>query len=283
MKYSRKFKASTTESPKADIIKSKPVEPSNALKKSFVRPPVYSRKFKGTPASSTETSSTESAKIENSVNIPQKTVLPRTSYYSRLRSNIKNDGTSTTESFNEENPEPASKKTEGTVETPLVFALLNHSEDGEAVRIDSQPENKNNDLFFISVTSKESLENNTNNEVTDMAEESENMPIVNVSPTISSRIDTDKYKYHANFKDQNSTNDVEKGKWSSTVFPPVRNLQTRKYGRNRNKSKDGKEDVQVTSPKPRERSIRKFSESFSKTTEASTNGVSKLLFSHLVQ
>lgn len=271
-KYNRKFKAPSTESPKTDVIKSKSVEPSNTIKKPFIRPPVYSRKFKGKSTSGVEISSTESAKSENVANIPQRTVLPRTSYYSRLRNNVKNETTSTTESFKEATSETVTKKSEETVDTPLVFALLNNSEDGEALRIDTQPENNDNHMFIISVTSKESLENNTN-EVTNMAEESENMPIVNVSPTISSRLDSDKYKYHANYKDQNSTNDIGKEKGSSTVFPPVRNLQTRKYGRNR-KSKDSSSDNTATTPKPRERSIRKFSESFSKTTEASNNGVS---------
>lgn len=269
-KYSRKFKAPSTESPKIEV-KSKPVELSSNLKKTFVRPPVYSRKFKG--KTSTEASSTESVKIENP-SFTKKTVLPRTSYYSRLRNNVKNEVSSTTEAVVEVTPESEPKTTVESVDAPLVIALLNNSEDRKTARIDDQPENNDNLMFLISVTSKESLENNTNNDVINTAEESENMPILNVSPSASSRLDSDKYKYHATFKDQNSTNDIEKEKGSSTVFPPVRNLQTRKYGRSRVKSKDGKSDVVVTSPKPRERSIRKFSESFSKTTEASTNGVS---------
>ncbi|KAF9413410.1 hypothetical protein HW555_008347 [Spodoptera exigua] len=268
-KYNRKFKAPSTETPKAEV-NSKPVELSNNLKKTFVRPPVYSRKLKG--KTSTEASSTETVKIENP-SFTKKMVLPRTSYYSRLRNNVKNELSSTTEAVVEITPESVPTTTSETVDVPLVIALLNNSEDRKTARIDAQPENNDNHMFLISVTSKESTENNTNNDIINTAEESENMPILNVSPTASSRLDSDKYRYHANYKDQNSTNDLDKEKGSSTVIPPVRNLQTRKYGRSRVKSKDGKSDVAVTSPKPRERSIRKFSESFSKTTEASTNGI----------
>ncbi|CAB3220829.1 unnamed protein product [Arctia plantaginis] len=272
-KYSRKLKVSTTELPKLDSVKSKSVESSQEIKKPFVRPPFNLRKSKGKNESklvtSNETTISGNRIRKESLKPLQRPTLPRTSFYTKTRNlKTKNDISSTMDPLKEETTEAINKKSEENVETPFVFALLNNS---EAVRIDTQPENKDNHMFLIAVTSKESLENTTSNEVTNTAEESENKPVVNVLPIVSTKQESDRYKYHSNYKDQNLKNTDNKEKTSSTVYPLVRNLQTRKYGRNRTKSVTNK-DVVVTSPKTF-RTVRKFSESFSKTTEASNNGI----------
>lgn len=273
-KYNRKFKTSTTESPRLDSVKNTSIESTQVLKKPFVRPPFYSRKSKGKTepklVSSTERVISGNRIRKESVKPFQRPTLPRTSFYTKTRNlKTKNEISSTIDPPKEETTEIIIKKSENVVETPLVFALLNNS---EAVRVDTQPENKDNHMFLIAVTSKESLENTTSNELSNTAEESENLPVVNVFPAVSTKQDSDRYKYHSNYKEQKFTNSNNKETSSSIVVPLVRNLQTKKYGRNRAKSVTS-EDVVVTTPKTF-RTITKFSESFSKTTEASNNGVS---------
>lgn len=259
--YNRKFKVSTTESPTSENIVINNQSQDKVLNKPFVRPPSFSRKF-----SIKNTTNNETSMVINRVtsSTQSKITLPRTSYYSRLRTTVRSNETSTTETLPVKNNGQAQKKTENSVDTPLIFTLLKNPDGAVSDK-----------KFIINVNSRESQEKNIIGEASDMTGESENMAKVSVSPTMSSRIDIDRYKYHANYKDPNPTDAENKEHASSTVTPPVRNLLTRKYGgRKRTQSNNLNDNNNFSSPKSRERNIRKFSDAYSKTTEASSNGVS---------
>ncbi|XP_013161699.1 PREDICTED: mucin-5AC-like isoform X8 [Papilio xuthus] len=190
--------------------------------------------------------------------------LPRTSYYSRLRNNAKN-GITTTESPNTDinNPFKVDKKTENTAEMPLIYTMVNKPT--KTVSEESKSDTK--DEFLLAVSSKESQENNLENELVTNAEESENMPVINVFSTTQ--------KYHANYKDQSLGSDRQKNEYVVTAATPaIRNIQTRKYTRKIFKSKEKVESTSINPvSKSKERALRKYSDTFSKTTEASTNGI----------
>ncbi|XP_045534091.1 mucin-5AC-like isoform X14 [Papilio machaon] len=191
--------------------------------------------------------------------------LPRTSYYSRLRNNVKNGITTTAESANTDinNPFKAAKKTENTAETPLIYTMLNKQTKAMSEETNSDTKGE----FLLAVSSKESQENNVETDPVTNAEESENMPVINVFSTTQ--------KYHANYKDQGLGNDRQKNEYVATSATPViRNIQTRKYTRKIFKSKENVESSSVNPvSKSKERALRKYSDTFSKTTEASTNGI----------
>lgn len=243
----------------------------------MVRPSYYSRR---NGAKNTITSSEVPIVIEGgtseqsqSIETSSRATLPKTSYYSRLRNKVKNDvqTNSTVETVTEEVVQiPAEKKIESSVDMPLIFSLLeNRNQDETTTKISigsetKEPE-KEKQMFIIAVSSKESAENSTENDVVNKVEESEVKPVFNYVQTA---------KYHATLKNQES--DVSQSK--EPVTPPIRNIQTRKYGRKRTKPKEVTGDVPEVTPKSRDRNSRKFSDSYSKTTEPSTNGVSIACF-----
>lgn len=260
----RKFKFSaTTELPKTEnVVENKRVEPNGLFKKPLNRPS-FTRKYSIKGTTSTEVSVDTEA-------VTTGPTLSKTSSYSRFR-NFRNDATpktlSSTESFREVTQDSAQKKNENSVDSPLIFSLLGNSDKSSNKVTDV----KNNRLIRKKDSnSKDSLENPLN-EVSNMAEESENISVINVLPTILSRMDSDKHKYHANYKDVNPTN-AEVTERSSTVIPLVRNLKTRKYSRKRVKARLN--NTEATTQQARDRNINKYSEAFSKTTEPTSNGVS---------
>ncbi|KPI91103.1 hypothetical protein RR46_14607 [Papilio xuthus] len=190
--------------------------------------------------------------------------LPRTSYYSRLRNNAKN-GITTTEYPNTDINDPfkVDKKTENTAEMPLIYTMVNKP----TKTVSEESKSNAKDEFLLAVSSKESQENNLENELVTNAEESENMPVINVFSTTQ--------KYHANYKDQSLGSDRQKNEYVVTAATPaIRNIQTRKYTRKIFKSKEKVESTSINPvSKSKERALRKYSDTFSKTTEASTNGI----------
>lgn len=257
------MKATTTETPKSensvDINRN---ETNLPFKKPVIRSSLYLRR--NTPknfSTSSELPVKDSLKNKEVKSVfRSKQFLPRTSYYSRLRNNgLTTTTTTTTEtepSINEitEQIVIADKKVENTAELPLIFTGGTSKE----------PENSNiqgSSNFIITVNSKESSENGTENEVISKPEESEIKPIISIATT---------QKYHATYKEKNNNVSIT-DKEKITLTPPIRNIRTRTYSR---RSSKPKEDTAVVTPKYKERSLRKYSDTFSKTTETSSNGVS---------
>lgn len=271
-KYSRKFKFTTTTqtSKTENNDKSTRIETTSGLKKPVIKPSFYARKAGRNIITSTEVSVTVSEKKEESL-LRKKVSLPRTSYYSRLRN--KTETTTTTETAKEDTSNDIQKKLEDTADMPLIFTLFDNSENKELVSESlKKEENENANLpFIITISSTESQENSLSNEVTSNAEETKDSPI---PPTVATKQDTDKQKYHSNFKNPNRNIVGDSASASSTV-PSVRNLQRRRQ-RTRPKEKIA-DSPETTTARARDRNVRKFSEAFSKTTEASNNGVSILL------
>lgn len=269
-KFNRKFKASTTESPSTEIIiKPRRLESSSLVKK--VRPAYFSRRNKTT--SSTEANMADSDKNESNV-VNNKSLLPKTSYYSRLRNKSRNEvSTSTTEAVTEviEVETPAESKKDYPIDMPLIFSLLKNpspTESESETTINGIQEQKEPDkgkkMFIIAVTSKETQEQSTENEVSSRSEEIVNKVISD--EMLSS-------KFHATYKNHAAVN-VSESK-DQEVTPAIRNIQTRKYSRQRTATANPNEEASEVTPKLRERNLRKFSDTYSKTTEPSTNGVSK--------
>lgn len=208
-------------------------------------------------------------KSENISVVTPKTrgTLPRTAFYSRLRNKVsKKEVTSSVEPSKNLNGEVAfaEKKTESTAEMPIILTMLNGA--SKDVTLQENNKNKGNKPFIITVSSTESQENSKDNEVVNRIEETENKPVISVVSTTQ--------KYHAHYNDKNSENISEqREKIITGATPPIRNIQTRKYGRKPEKRKDH-EEIVFTTPKSREKSLRKYSDTFSKTTEPSTNVVS---------
>lgn len=256
------------------IIKPRQLESSSLVKKP--RTAYFSRRNKTT--SSTEAYMADSDKNESNILIvtPSKASLPKTSYYSRLRNKSRNNiSTFTTEAVTEvtEVEKPAENKMEDSADVPLIFSLLKSPTptDSESettingVTEEKEPV-KGKKMFVIAVTSKESQEQSTENEVSSRSEE-----IVN-------KVTSDEMltsKYHATYKNHGIVNISEsKDSTPQETTPPIRNIQTRKYSRQRTTTPNSNEEASDVTPKPRERNLRKFSDTYSKTTEPSTNGVS---------
>lgn len=273
-KFNRKLKTGTTELPSTEfIIKPRQLESSNLVQKS--RPAYFSRRNKTT--SGTEANMADNDKNESNIFVvtPSKASLPKTSYYSRFRNKSRNDiSTSTTEpvSVTTEVEKPAESKMEHSVDMPLIFSLLKNPTPTDSDReatihgLHEQKEPvKGKKMFIIAVTSKESQEQSTENEVSRRSEE------------ILNKVTSDEIltsKFHATSKNHTAINESEsKDNVPLEETPAIRNIQTRKYSRSRPATKPN-EEASVVTPIPRERYLRKFSDSYSKTTEPSTNGVS---------
>lgn len=215
--------------------------------------------------------------VNNESNIlvvtPSKTLLPKTSYYSRLRNKSRIElSTSTTEAVTEvtKDEKTADSKKEDFVDMPLIFSLLKTptlTKTENETTISVIQEQKGKKMFIIAVTSKESPEQSTENEVSSRSEEIINK--VNSDETLIS-------KFHATYKNHAVVNVTEnKSSAPVEVTPAIRNIQTRKYSRPHSATANPNEEAPEVTPKPRERYLRKFSDTYSKTTEPSTNGVSK--------
>ncbi|CAG4987972.1 unnamed protein product [Parnassius apollo] len=270
-KFNRKLKTTATEEPVSEnLVKNKRFESRQHLRKSSVRSPNYSRiSFDKKDIRITEVATTND-RVKTAVNISvvsNKVKLPRTTYYSRLRNNINNDVTATTVTVPIVNETKiADKKMETTADMPLIFSLINKPVKNIIPNNLSEENHvERKEEFLIKVSSKESRESNTDNEVVTNAEESENRSVVKVFPTTQ--------KYHANYKDKSIENDSDRKDYIvTTATPSIRNIQTRKYTRKIGKSK---QKIETSSPLStfKERTLRKYSDTFSKTTEASTNGI----------
>lgn len=275
-KYSRKFKyTSTTQAP--NVVKddaNKKVEADAPFKKSLIRPSLISRKLTSrTFLTSTEVSVvTEVAKRQDS-NIRNKVSLPRTSYYSRLRNSKNTTTTSTTTEKNEKVSQDTVHKTDDP-DMPLIFTLLKEPDHNNLVSDSLIKHNENQQPFIITISSTESVESMTANEVFNALVDINNAPITTETPTIPVGVkEGDKHKYHSNYKNQNPVAE-EKARLSSTTAAPIRNTQSRKYGKARSRKDKVEDSANPTTARSRERIIKKYSEASSKTTEASNNGVS---------
>ncbi|XP_068627897.1 serine-rich adhesin for platelets-like [Battus philenor] len=266
-KFTRKLKTTTTELPLDRSSKTKRFEPGQASQKTVVRSSYFPRK-NNTKSSEKLDNDENVHNNETKNNVNTRVKLPRTSYYARLRKNLKNDVTTDKIITVTAETSIADKKVENTADMPLIYTLLSRPAKNIITKT-AKEEIKGNDKdeFLIAVSSKDSQENNVDNEIVNNAEESENKPVVNVYSTTQ--------KYHANYKVQTLLNETTKKDFvANAATPSIRNIQTRKYGRKLIRSKDRAESTsQNPVTKSNERTLRKYSDTFSKTTEASTNGI----------
>lgn len=271
-KFNRKNK-STTELPSSEVIIKPTRRPESSSLVKKVRPASFSRRNKTT--SNTETSMADNDKTESSIE-KNKSTLPKTSYYSRLRNKSRNEAsTSTTEASIEviKVETTVESKKDNPVDMPLIFSLLKSPTPTESetsvngIQEKKEP-GKGKKMFIIAVTSKETQEQSTENEVSSRSEEIVN--IVSSDEMMNS-------KFHATYKNHTAVNSSKNKGESQEVTPSIRNIRTRKYSRQRTATANTNEEASEATPRSRERNLRKFSDTYSKTTEASTNGVSKNL------
>ncbi|XP_041973428.1 serine-rich adhesin for platelets-like [Aricia agestis] len=192
-----------------------------------------------------------------------KQVLPRTSYYSRSRNYTKKTTTTTEANTPTVNIAIADKKMEDTADAPIIFTYLSRSKSPELVDVDvfEPTSERTKEPFIIKVSSTESSESTTEKKI--VSEDLKTLQFDNISTTTQ--------KYHATYKDRQANNSVENNS-KHTVVPPIRNIQTRKYSRKNGKLRKNEESVTL-SPRSKERSLRKYSDTYSKTTESSSNGI----------
>ncbi|XP_053599788.1 mucin-2-like isoform X15 [Plodia interpunctella] len=267
-KYNRKFKLTTTESPKKETMERSSVESSTSLKKTFVRPTVYYRKSFNRKSSTTERSSEEKSTNSEVSNLKPK-IVPRTSYYSRFRNN--KNKTSSVEASKEVINDTISveSKTEDNAEMPLIYTLLNNSAKNNTLVSENQiKDNESKEMFIIAVTSKESQEQNIVSETVNAIEENGHKLVISENPTT--------VKYHAIYKDPDSINRLENVEpTSGSTTPIVRNLQTGRTTRKRTKSYEKDIDIPNTvTPKTREKNIRKYGDSYLKPSEELSSVIS---------
>lgn len=181
-------------------------------------------------------------------------ILPRTSYYSRFR-NIKKEPESSTESN-----VSAERNDEKIFEKPLIYTSVTSSGnentvESEATGIKKEPEEK----FVISVTSKESFEDSTENGL-NMDQSTESIDMSQFVPTAA--------KYHAKYKskkvEDNKDENINKNS-------QLKNIQPRQYARRRKP-----EEPKLTTEANED--IGKFSDLNTKTASTSSNGVSNEYF-----
>lgn len=196
-----------------------------------------------------------------------KASLPRTSYYSRQRNN-KVSASSTEEPLKESNSvaDTADRKNEDNADMPLIFTLLKPTDAPESNKVENvnQTEKALN-TFVLAVTSKESQETSTENEMTsNTIDKAGSKPIVDIYSTP---------KYHATYTVPQSINGEEKEIDDTGSLLPIKNIPARKFGRAKTNARSQSNDVPNDLP-TRERGSGKFTDTFSKPTEASTNGAS---------
>ena len=271
-KFSRKQKIGTTETINVDnSVKSKRIENSNnnnnLFKKPVIRSSLYTRRnlTRNFSVNSEVPKRVEIDRSDKSFTLKPKSILSRTSYYSRVRSNSINKTLPTNSSVQSTTEEilTVEKKVEDTAELPLIYTNANSATTVRNGIKDNEYKNDNQN-FVITVNNKESTENDTLNDEVDKIEE--NKPPLNVISTTQ--------KYHATYKD-NSNDILLQNREKVTAVPSIRNIQTRKYGR---KTSRRKEDVSSVTTKSIVKSSRKYGDTFSKTTEPSSNGVSAFFY-----
>lgn len=266
-KFNRKLKLSTESPVNTPKVNIKRMETNNLLKRTLNRTP-YSRrnvsKSDLVPPSNDSNLNIGSA-LESIAK--HKASLPRTSYYSRQRNN-KVSASSTEEPLKESNnvADTADRKKEDNADMPLIFTLLKPTDAPESNKVENvnQTEKALN-TFVLAVTSKESQESSTENEMTsNTIDKAESTPIVDIYSTP---------KYHATYTVPQSINGEEKEIDDTGSLLPIKNIPVRKFGRAKTNARSQSNDVPNDLP-TRERGSGKFTDAFSKPTEASTNGAS---------
>ncbi|OWR42843.1 dumpy isoform F [Danaus plexippus plexippus] len=267
-KFSRKAKAVTTEGPSEDnTVKTKRIETNVFHKKPIIRSSFYpKRNFTRKNNISSEVPKVTITERSNGVrtfhSFKARQVLPRTSYYSRSRTSTENVASTKEAEVKDDNEVLfADKKIENTADSPLIYTSKSvpyNDTNNPNILTGKNVSNKLQKPFIIKVNSKESIENSTDNEIINILEE-DNKPAASIDSTTQ--------KYHATYNDPVNEN-KEKGATSSQ--PPIRNILTRKFSR---KAVKQNEEPSTVNPKNRDRNLRKYSDTFSKTTEASSNGI----------
>ncbi|XP_022124460.2 mucin-3A isoform X15 [Pieris rapae] len=255
-KFSKRIKSSTEPSMTDITLKTKRLD--SLPKKQVIRSSLFSRKNDPVNKNITVIPLNENRKhdrVQSGSNFKARRTLPNTTYYSRLRNNTKLYMTET--SYVEKNTETpiADKKVGNSADMPLIFTYLN----GPGLSDKLQPSIENTAPVL---NSKESQENSTENEIVNKAEESENKLIINTDVTTP--------KYHANYKEN-----MQSEKAITSATPAIRNIKTRKYARKQEKGKDQETNTPSVIFKSKDRNVRKYGDTFSKTTESPANSISQ--------
>ncbi|XP_045519074.1 mucin-17-like isoform X2 [Pieris brassicae] len=253
-KFSKRIKSSTEPSRTDNTLKTKRLD--TMPKKQVIRSSLFSRKNDPVNKNITVIPLNENRKhdrVQSGSNVKGRRTLPNTRYYSRLRNNTKLYLTET--SYLEKNTETpiADKKVGNSADVPLIFTYLN----GPSLSDKLKPTIENTAPVL---NSKESQENSTENEIVNKAEESENKLIINTDVTTP--------KYHANYKEN-----MQREKVITSATPAIRNIKTRKYARKQEKAKDQGTNTPSVIFKSRDRNVRKYGDTFSKTTESPANSI----------
>ncbi|CAG9562933.1 unnamed protein product [Danaus chrysippus] len=266
-KFSRKAKAVTTETPSEDnTVKTKRIE-TNVFHKKPIRSSFYpKRNFTRKNNISSDVPKVTITERSNGMrtfhSFKARQVLPRTAYYSRSRTSPETVAITTEGEVKDDNEVLfADKKIENTADSPLIYtskSVTYNDTNNPSLLTRNDVNNKLQKSFVIKVNSKESIENSTDNEIINKLDE-DNKPAASVDSTTQ--------KYHATYNDPVNEN---KEKGATTSQPPIRNILTRKFSR---KTAKPKEEQSTVAPKNRDRTLRKYSDTFSKTTEASSNGI----------
>ncbi|XP_047519556.1 uncharacterized protein LOC125059248 isoform X22 [Pieris napi] len=251
-KFSKRI-LSSTEPSRTDItLKTKRLD--SLPKKQVIRSSLFSRKNDPVNKNITVIPLNENRKhdrVQSGNNLKARRTLPSTTYYSRLRNNTKLYLTET--SYIEKNTETpiADKKVGNSADMPLIFTYLN----GPSLSDKLQPTKAAENTAPV-LKGKEMQENSTENEILNKAEESENKLIINTDITTP--------KYHANYKEN-----IQSEKAITSATPEIRNIKTRKYARKQEKAKV--QGTNTPSFKSKDRNVRKYGDTFSKTTESPAN------------
>ncbi|XP_047519537.1 mucin-3A-like isoform X4 [Pieris napi] len=255
-KFSKRI-LSSTEPSRTDItLKTKRLD--SLPKKQVIRSSLFSRKNDPVNKNITVIPLNENRKhdrVQSGNNLKARRTLPSTTYYSRLRNNTKLYLTET--SYIEKNTETpiADKKVGNSADMPLIFTYLN----GPSLSDKLQPTKAAENTAPV-LKGKEMQENSTENEILNKAEESENKLIINTDITTP--------KYHANYKEN-----IQSEKAITSATPEIRNIKTRKYARKQEKAKV--QGTNTPSFKSKDRNVRKYGDTFSKTTESPANSISQ--------
>ncbi|CAF4949443.1 unnamed protein product [Pieris macdunnoughi] len=255
-KFSKRIQSSTEPSRTDITLKTKRLD--SLPKKQVIRSSLFSRKNDPLNKNITVIPLNENRKhdrVQSGNNLKARRTLPSTTYYSRLRNNTKLYLTET--SYIEKNTETpiADKKVGNSADMPLIFTYLN----GPSLSDKLQPTNENTAPVL---KGKELQENSTENEILNKAEESENKLIINTDVTTP--------KYHANYKEN-----IQSEKAITSATPEIRNIKTRKYARKQEKAKVQGTNTPSVIFKSKDRNVRKYGDTFSKTTESPANSISQ--------
>lgn len=289
--YLSKYRKATTFTPSTTTTTTLPTSNNERSRYKF------NRKFK--------TSSTESSKLSpNKVDtVVQKKALTRTSYYSRLRSsrlnntstekteiNINSNGidssvttksplmsTTTADNGNvvstveQKNQINGIKSTVSSIKEPIVTEPINYYQERNLNKNDIASLDENNNVSAVENNNEvvvipllETAPVDDNNKFSNKNEEMENVDQYQMIYTTP--------KYHSSFRGNNKPKSIVVDNVLTTTEPPIRNLHTRKNaGRIKNEMEV---DINNVHTKVRENNMRKYSDTFPKSTTAMMNGVS---------